>query len=227
MRRRRAGTGWAALVAPGGPSAAVDCDQLALSVAERDWLKVRTDQVGGLTEALVRLVRLNILTDAWIACCDEFTAVCQAAGSKSRTSVMRRVRAAANRRAVTPLMVRVLCAMTWTRPAPHVNAGPYDDPALPLPQALTRRLIVEGRAACQPANGARRAPASDPRLLRLRGLSRVEAGWLARKATSLGSLGLALCALVRNGRDHERIGHELRDALTAQPQARRDSRAQH
>ena len=198
----------------------IDAPPTSLSAAERDWLKARAEQAGGFTEAFVCLVRLNILTDAWIACCDESRAVRMIAGGSSRRQVRRCLRNMARRRAVTSLMKRVLCAMTWARPAPSPQAGPYDDPALPLPHSLTRRLIIEGRFVCEQSNDAVERPrAGRWRNTPLLGLSRAEAAWLARKARALGGLDAALCSLVRNGFDHERIGHALRAELTRRRRA--------
>jgi hypothetical protein len=222
----------------------LDAPPASLSATERDWLKARAEQVGGLTEVFVCLVRLNILTDAWIACCDEAKAI-RLTTPGSRTQARRRVREETGRRAVAPLMARVLCAMTWVRPAPDASPGPYDDPARPLPHALTRRLIVEGRHVCEQSSHAardaneRRGQARGSRSVRpwtradrlrstpLRGLARAEAAWLARKARAVGGLDAALCALVRNGFDHEAIGRQMRDALLRRHRMRSDGHAPH
>jgi hypothetical protein len=112
--------------------------------------------------------------------------------------------------------------MTWGRPDARPNAGPYDDPAHPLPHALTRRLIAEGRQVCDASSAAARAGRKRSRRhAPLRGLSRAEAAWLARKASALGGLDAALCALVRNGFDHERIGRALRETLAQHAATRR------
>jgi hypothetical protein len=125
-------------------------------------------------------------------------------------------------------MTRLLCAMTWGRPDARPNAGPYDDPAHPLPHALTRRLIAEGRQVCAASSAAARAGRKRfRRHAPLRGLSRAEAAWLARKARALGGLDAALCSLVRNGFDHERIGHELRAELTRRRRTRHEDDASH
>lgn len=122
--------------------------------AERRWLAQRAAEVGGLTAAFRHLVRLAILSDACLTTmegCKSIERHARRAGL-SRAAAWRRARAWGVRRAAWPLGGRHLNTMTWRRPGTPGGYGDArdagDDPAVPLPRAVVRRLIVEGRPAC-------------------------------------------------------------------------------
>jgi hypothetical protein len=130
-----------------------------LSADEREWVLARAARAGGLNAAFVALVRLNILTDAAAACMARMRAVSARLEARDcgRARIEREVWRAAARTTVASLIRRLVCAATWTRPGAIDRRRPHDDPAVPLPHALTRRLIGEGRAHFEAEN--RRASA--------------------------------------------------------------------
>ena len=119
----------------------------SLSADDREWLLARAGHVGGLTEAFVHLVRINILTDAVFAANENMRTVVAnlAARGWPRARIEKQVWRATARLTVTRLTRRLICASTWRRPAAGDRRRPHDDPAVPLPPDLTRRLIAEGR----------------------------------------------------------------------------------
>jgi hypothetical protein len=133
------------------PAAPTTLDDLpaGLNADDRDWLLARAQRVGGLTEAFVWLVRLNILADAMLAtglelqCLDTHL---RKVGC-SPEAALDRAGDLLDQRLIAGLTDRLLHAATWTRPAPSLTRRLYDDPAEPLPHIYTRRLIREGRGA--------------------------------------------------------------------------------
>ena len=75
-----------------------------------------------------------------------------------------------------------------------------DDPAEPLPRAVWRQLIAEGRTFVEsrmPNAPARYAAGAGGRALRLPGLSPEKQRWLRQRSALLGGLDPALRLLVR------------------------------
>jgi hypothetical protein len=117
---------------------------------EREWIQAKAAQVGGLTAAFRHLVRLGILHDAAVATWAEHARLLCEARSEglSDAAIERRVGKWARSRAATPLAERLINLMVWRQPGAPGGYGqaPEDDPATPLPRALVRRLVAEGRS---------------------------------------------------------------------------------
>ena len=119
-----------------------------LSAEDRDWLLTRAHLAGGLTEAFVHLVRLNILADAMLETSAKMQRIEAALVAQGwpRLEALDRADALLDRRLGATMTRRLLHSANWTRPGPGESRHLYDDPALPLPHMFTRRLIREGRA---------------------------------------------------------------------------------
>jgi hypothetical protein len=127
--------------------ATLDHLPLGLSAEDRDWLLTRAHLVGGLTQAFVHLVRLNILADALLDASARVQSLeTELLGQGLPHSLARRhANEFLDQRLAVSMTRRFVHAAAWTRPARDRDRCLYVDPADPLPHVFTRRLIREGR----------------------------------------------------------------------------------
>lgn len=189
-----------------------------LDSGDRRWLLERAQRVGGINQAFVHLVRLSILIDALIGSASRV----RSAQSNLIAAGLPRAEAEASAARlldedeVAAFAPRLNHLANWTRPgAAHVRHL-YDDPALPLPHAVTQRLIREGTGRVRREQPAREAPTTMP----LKGLTRLEAAWLRRKALALGGLGPTLHSLVADAREAARISQRQPTYMGGPPRRR-------
>jgi hypothetical protein len=124
-----------------------------LTRSECWWIEQQAASAGGLTAAFRHLVRLRILSDALEAYEHDRAEQLERSGRVGLSPAMRRrvAREWARTRAASAMGPRWHNLMAWRRPGEpggHGVEGGVDDPAVPLPPEIVRRLIAEGRRVC-------------------------------------------------------------------------------